>query len=247
MRSNPMIRRGLDSESTHTGELMSVEGVRNKTLLLVGITGIAAVATYMGFGSTPTGIYQARTFAIAASFAALFCAIGMMFSPAMSRVLSFVYAALQGVAVGGISLAYGYFFDGVIQKALTLTLLAVLFTLLLYKETPSLAGKIRKGVMILTFTIFGLSMIALIGSFLGMGSFAMLLFGSNPIAIGFSVLTVIVAIAHLMLDYDNVAMGVQHGLPKHMEYFFAVGILATVVWVYIEMVELLSRIAMSQE
>ncbi len=129
-------------------------------------------------------------------------------------------------------------------KAAVLTLLAVIFTLLLYKEAPDLASKIRTGVIILTFTIFATSMVGLVISLFG-GNFV--LFGTSPIAIGFSALTVIVAIANLMLDYDNIVYGSRMGLPKEMEYFFAVGVLVTVVWVYIEMLQLLAKIALRSQ
>ncbi|OON98213.1 MAG: hypothetical protein ATN36_01210 [Epulopiscium sp. Nele67-Bin005] len=247
MRSNPMMSRGLNNPDTYSQEAMSVEGTRNKTLAFVGITAITAVIFYvLGFRNLATtrSFSLSTTLSTISSIASLILIIGMAVKPQSAKLLGIIFAATKGVFVGSISVRFAYFFDGVVSKALILTLLAVVFTLLLYKEAPSLAGKIRNGVMILTLAICATSLLGLVFNLFGV---PFVLFGNNLMALGFSVLTTGVAIANLMVDYDNVYIASRSGLPKYMEYFFAASILVTIVWVYVEMLQLLARIAMRAE
>ncbi|ONI41079.1 hypothetical protein AN639_12925 [Candidatus Epulonipiscium fishelsonii] len=245
MNSNPMIKKGLSQSTDFSQEVMSVKGTRNKTLTLVGLTSIVAVCMYIltSYQFTMTGDWTLSTGLSGVSAILGFILVLMMvFRPKSARTFSTLYALVEGVFVGAISTRFSYYFDGVVPKALTLTLLAVVFTLLLYKESPSLAGKIRRGVIILTFTIFAISILGLLFQMFGV---PFILFGSGPIGIVFSIFTTIVAIANLMIDYDNIIIGARSGLPKYMEHFFAASILITIVWVYVEMLQLLAKIAQS--
>lgn len=241
MRSNPMIKKGLDEPHVYSGEAMSITGTRNKTLLLISITTIIALATYvLCYNSGVPNFALANILSISTGFIGFFLILGMVFKPETAKACAIFYAIVEGMFVGGITVRFSYFFDGVVGKALILTLLAIIFTLLLYKEAPDLASKIRSGVIILTCTII---MASLIGAIFYIAGFGNVLYGTGMISIGFSMLTVLVAIANLMLDYDNVIYGARENLPKHMEYFFAAGILVTVVWVYVEILQLLAKLA----
>ncbi|OOB77358.1 MAG: hypothetical protein BEN19_02120 [Epulopiscium sp. Nuni2H_MBin003] len=241
MKSNPMIRKGLGQTHSYTGEAMSVAGTRNKTLLLMSITFIIALLAYLVcYNGGQPNFQLANTISITSSVIGLILIIGMMFKPQAAKTFAFIYAVTEGLFVGAITVTFSYYFDGVVPKAIILTVLAVIFTILLYKEAPTLASKIRSGVIILTFTILLASILGIAFYALGFGN---VLYGTSPISIGFSMLVVLVAIANLMLDYDNVIYGSRMNLPKHMEYFFAVGILVTVVWVYVEMLKLLAKLA----
>ena len=66
--------------------------------------------------------------------------------------------------------------------------------------------------------------------------------GSGPIGIGFSLLVVGIAAFNLLLDFDLIERGVNAGAPKYMEWYGAFGIMVTLVWLYIEMLRLLSKI-----
>ncbi|ONI44351.1 hypothetical protein AN640_05650 [Candidatus Epulonipiscium fishelsonii] len=245
MNSNPMIKKGLSQSGDFSQELMSIKGTRNKTLGLLGITSLTAICMYIltSYQLIMTNDWTlSTTLAGVSAIVAFVLIIMMVFRPKSAKMFSTLYALAEGVFVGAISTRFSYFFDGVVPKALALTLLSVIFTLLLYRECPSLAGKIRRGVIILTVTIFAITVMGLIFSMFGV---PFILFGSGPIGIAFSIITAIVAIANLMLDYDNIVIGVRSGLPKYMEHFFAASILITIVWVYIEMLQLLARLAQS--
>ncbi len=67
-------------------------------------------------------------------------------------------------------------------------------------------------------------------------------YGSGLIGIGFSLFVCAIAALNLVLDFDFVEQGVSQGVPKYMEWYAAFGIMVTLVWLYLEMLRLLSKV-----
>ena len=65
--------------------------------------------------------------------------------------------------------------------------------------------------------------------------------GNGVIGIGFSLIVVAIAALNLVLDFDFIEQGVQRGAPKYMEWYGAFGIIVTLVWLYLEILRLLSK------
>ena len=65
---------------------------------------------------------------------------------------------------------------------------------------------------------------------------------ASPLGIGFSVIVVIIASLNLVLDFDFIANAAKSGMPKYMEWYAAFGLLVTLVWLYIEILRLLSKL-----
>lgn len=243
MRSNPMIRKGFSQANAYDGPVMSIKGTRNKTFLLVGITTLISIFSFVlcimnlySTGSFSTA-YGLSTFG---SISALVLALVTSFKPQLSKTTSIIYAVFEGLLIGSISLVFELYFPGIIIRTMLLTLLAVVLTLALYKQDPSVGGRIRKGVMIATLSVVGVSLIGLVFSLFGI---PFIFWGNNLVGIGFSLLVVGIAIANLIVDYDNIALGSEYGLPKYMEWYFAFGLLVTIIWLYIEILQLISKIA----
>jgi uncharacterized YccA/Bax inhibitor family protein len=68
------------------------------------------------------------------------------------------------------------------------------------------------------------------------------IFGSGPIGILFSLVVVVIAALNLILDFSVIEDGARMGAPKYMEWFSAFGLMVTLVWLYLEMVRLLSKL-----
>ena len=66
--------------------------------------------------------------------------------------------------------------------------------------------------------------------------------GAGMIGIGFSLFVVVIAALNLVLDFDFIETGVEQGAPKYMEWYAAFGLLVTLVWLYLEMLRLLSKL-----
>lgn len=243
MRSNPMIRKGFAGSNAYDGPAMTISGTRNKTFLLVSITALVSIFSFLLclFNISTTGslgtAYGLSTFG---SIGALVLALVTTFKPTLAKTTSIIYAVFEGLLIGSISLVFELYFPGIIIRTMFLTLLAVILTLALYKKDPTVGGRIRKGVMIATLSVVGVSLIGLVFSLFGI---PFIFWGNNLLGIGFSLFVVGIAIANLIVDYDNIALGSEYGLPKYMEWYFAFGLLVTIIWLYIEILQLISRIA----
>lgn len=239
MRSNPMIRRGLSQTEAFdmSQGVMTIKGARNKTLALLSVLVIAFIASWYVILFTGVSPYVLTTVSGAAAFV---LALVTIFKPHLARTTSLLYATFEGLLLGSLSLVFEGMYPGIVTPAVILTFLAVLFTLLLYKEVPTVAQKIRKGVIIATFSAVAVSLLGLVFSLFGV---PFIFWGNGIIGIGFSLFVVGVAIANLILDYDNICQGAQHGLPKQMEWFFAFGLMVTIIWLYTQILRLLAQFA----
>lgn len=239
MRSNPMIRKGLSQTETFdmAQGVMTIKGTRNKALVLLGVLVIAFIASWYAVVFTGVNPYTLST---VAAIAALVLAFVTIFKPHLARTTSLLYVTFEGLFLGSISLVFEVMYPGIVTPAVVLTFLAVLFTLLLYKEVPTLGQKIRKGVMIATFAVMAISVLGLVFSLFGV---PFIFWGNGIMGIGFSLFVVGIAIMNLIVDYDNIYQGAQHGLPKHMEWFFAFGLMVTIIWLYTQILHLLGQIA----
>lgn len=238
MRSNPMIRRGFSDAQAYDGPAMTISGTRNKTFILVGITILLSIGSFLLSSTGSTSMVYGLT--TISSIGALILALVTTFKPHLAKTTSILYAICEGILLGSISAIFNTYFEGIAIKTVFLTLLAVVLTLALYKHDPSIGGKVRKGVIIATLSVCGVSLLGLVFSLFGI---PFIFWGNSLIGIGFSLLVVGIAIANLIVDYDNIAMGADYGLPEHMEWYFAFGVLVTIVWLYIELLQLLAKVA----
>ena len=168
-------------------------------------------------------------------------AILTIFKPKLSPYTSPVYALVQGLVVGAISAVYNARYEGIVLQAIGLTVgvfavMLALFALRIIKVTD----KLRSGIMAAT----GAVMLVYIASFvLGLfGADVPFIHESNLFGIGFSLAVVAIASMNLLLDFDLIARGAEAGAPKYMEWYGAFGLLVTLVWLYLELLRLLSKL-----
>lgn len=222
---------GMDYSQTAEGQkTMTAQGAVNKSILL----GVLLVATALiGYSfPSPLLIWGGMIGGLVLVFVAVF-------KPQYSNRIAPAYAALQGLVVGGISAIYGAMFDGIVFQAITLTLAVFFIMLFLYKTgIIKVTKKFRAGVVMATGAILLVYVI----------NFVMHLFGSGlpylheggTMGILISLVIVGVAALNLLLDFDNFDKGEEAKAPVHMEWFAAMGLIITLVWLYIEILRLLS-------
>jgi uncharacterized YccA/Bax inhibitor family protein len=68
------------------------------------------------------------------------------------------------------------------------------------------------------------------------------IFGNGIVGIGFSLVVVIIAAMNLVLDFDMIEQGAQQGVPKYMEWYGGFALLVTLIWLYLEILRLLSKL-----
>jgi len=212
------------------GERMTVQGAINKTFILAAIMLLTA---WVGFvNPNPLFIWGG---AIAGFIVVIIAAR----RPQSSPTLAPLYAGLEGLFVGGVSAMYSSFYDGIILQAVTLTM-AVLFTMLfIYKSRIiKVNNKFRTGVMMATGAVVLIYVANIVLSLFVINM--PFLHDTGPLGIGISLVIIGIASMNLLLDFDNFEKGEKYGAPSYMEWFSAMGLLITLVWLYVEILRLIA-------
>ena len=151
-----------------------------------------------------------------------------------------IYALLEGLALGAISAVFEVRFPGIAIEAVSLTFGTMLVLLMAYKSGMiRVTQKFRLGVVAATGAIMLFYILEMVLGFFHV-QFATIN-GSGPIGIGISLVIVAVAALNLVLDFDFIETGARMGAPKYMEWYSAFGLMVTLVWLYLEILRLLSK------
>ncbi|WP_306610685.1 Bax inhibitor-1/YccA family protein [Bhargavaea cecembensis] len=234
--NNPILKNEEFDRSAYAGERMSVAGTVNKTTLsLLLLFASAAYVWFKSFAGDPVfGLM------IGGAIGALVLVFVTMFFQAAAPVTVPLYAILEGLFVGGISAMYQNLFDGIVMQAVLLTIGVMAVMLVLYrtgilKATPAF----RKGVIVATLAILVVYVIDILLRLFGMAM--PFLHDAGPVGIIISLVIVGVAALNFIIDFDSIEHSVRIGAPKSMEWIGALGLMTTLVWLYLEMLRLLSK------
>ncbi len=153
-----------------------------------------------------------------------------------------IYAILEGLALGVISIMMELRFPGgIAMQAVGLTFGTFLALLIAYKSRIIRATEnFKLGIAAATGGIFVIYMISFVLGFFGMN--VPYIHESGLIGIGFSLFVVVIAALNLVMDFDFIESGAEQGAPKYMEWYGAFGLLITLVWLYIEILNLLAKL-----
>jgi len=230
---------GVIDESTR----MTLNGTVNKT----GILLLCAIATAAWTWHT---FLQSRDMAdvtplmIVGALGGLIVAMVTIFKKEWSPVTAPIYALLEGLVLGSLSAFMELRYPGIAIQAVSLTFGTLFVLLLAYRSgLIPVTQKLRMGIVAATggIAVFYLLEMLLSLFHAGFGVFAAVN-GSGIIGIGFSLFVVAIAALNLVLDFDFIERGVQYGAPKYMEWYGAFGIIVTLVWLYLEILRLLSKL-----
>ena len=156
-----------------------------------------------------------------------------------------IYAALEGVALGGISVVFEARYPGIVSQAVFLTFGTLGALLVAYRTGVIRATEnFKLGVVAATGGIALLYLVSFVLGFFGIS--VPLIHSSGTFGILFSVFVVVIAALNLVLDFDFIEQGVERGAPKHMEWYGAFGLLVTLVWLYLEILHLLAKLQSRQ-
>jgi uncharacterized YccA/Bax inhibitor family protein len=168
-------------------------------------------------------------------------AIVTIMKPRIARYTGVIYAAAQGVFLGGISHLFNAQWNGIVLQAVGVTIgifAAMLF--LFATRIIRVTQKLRMAVIGATIGIAGLYLVALVVSLFG--GHLPLLNDAGPFGIIISLVIVAVAAFNLMLDFDFIEQAVQAGAPRYMEWYAGFSLMVTLVWLYLEVLRLLAKL-----
>jgi uncharacterized YccA/Bax inhibitor family protein len=237
--SNPALSNAaFRGQGIALGETMTLTGTVNKT----GILLLCAIATAAWSWNLETRSPEAAAgLAVVGAIGGLVVALVTVFKKAWSPITAPIYALLEGLVLGSVSVLFESRYPGIAMEAVGLTFGTLLALLLAYH-----AGLIRvtrafqMGVVAATGGIAIFYFLTFILGFFGIHFTS--IYGSGLIGIGFSVFVVIVAALNLVLDFDFIARGAQSGAPKYMEWYGGFALLITLIWLYFEILRLLAKL-----
>lgn len=239
--SNPALNaNAFQGEGVGVGEAMTLQGTVNKTGMLLICVIATAAWTWNIYTHSQNPSAVLPLLAIGGIGGFIF-ALVTIFKKTWAPVTAPIYALLEGLLLGGISAIYDVRFHGIAIQAVSLTFGTLAILLLAYRSgLIPVTEKFRLGVVAATggIAIFYLATIVL-GFF---GVHFTTINGSGPIGIAFSAFVVVVAALNLVLDFDFIESGVAAGAPKYMEWYAAFGLMVTLIWLYLEILRLLSKL-----
>jgi uncharacterized YccA/Bax inhibitor family protein len=221
-------------------EAMSYGGTLTKTSFLFVLLVASATFGWM-FPSMPV--------AIGCALLAFIVGIVTCFKPNIAPFTAPLYAVLEGVVVGSVSLIYATAYAatkyaGIVPLAVLGTIAVFAVMLFLYatriiKVTQTFALVVVGATIAIAIT-YGATI--LLGFFIP-GIHNLPMYQSGPVGIGFSVFVIVIAAMNLALDFNLIETGVGTRAPKFMEWYAGFGLMVTIVWIYFEMLRLLSKLA----
>ncbi len=218
-------------------EAMTLQGTVNKTgISLLILIAAASFVWNQAFAGAPFGIWM-----IGGAIGGAVLALVTVFKKAWAPVTTPVYAALEGLFLGGISATYEARFEGIVINAVGLTFGTLAGLLMAYSSgliKPS--ENVKLGIVAAT---GGIGLVYLISMGLSVfGKQMPFIHDASPIGIAFSGFVVLIAAFNLVLDFDFIESGAAQRAPKHMEWYAAFGLLVTLVWLYLELLRLLAKL-----
>lgn len=237
----PPVTDGPVSAWTPAGAVMTARGAMSATLMLAVVMLAAAVVGWGQVATSPDGTVALPGWLFAAAIGGMVAALVATFKPAWARVLAPVYAVLQGLVIGAISKVYNVAYDGIVLQAVGATLAVFAVMLVLYKSRIiKVTDRFRRIVMMGTMGLMLFYVVSMVISLFG-GNVSYLS-SATPLGILISVVATGLAAMMLAVDFDMVERGAREGWPKNMEWYCAFGLLATLVWLYLEILRLLSKL-----
>jgi len=246
--SNPVLKeRVFNKDYTAGQDVMTVNGTINKTALMLLLVIAAAVYTWNKYFNAiavnpDAGNAAVMPWLIVGGIGGFITMLITVFRPKSAGISAPVYAIFEGLLLGGISAIYSAIYEGIVMRAVALTL-AVFFAMLFFYRSGiiKVTRKLMMGIFAATAGIALVYVVSFIGGFFGM-EFSFI-HGNSNLSIGFSLVVVAIAALNLVLDFSFIENASAQGAPKYMEWYGAFGLMVTLIWLYIEILRLLAKLA----
>jgi uncharacterized YccA/Bax inhibitor family protein len=219
---------------------MTIQGTVNKTAILLAVVMVAAIWPWKLFFDSrdPSMVLQ---WLLIGTIGGFIIALITIFKKSWASITAPLYAVFEGLALGSVSALYEARYPGIVFQAMALTF-GTLATLLIAYKTRAIKAteNFKLGVIAATGAI---ALVYVVSMVLGLAGVQVgFMHSAGWLGIGISLLVVFVAALNLVLDFDFIEKGAAQGAPKYMEWYGAFGLLVTLVWLYLEILRLLSKL-----
>ena len=240
--ANPAFNDNILEEYSYADEqVMTVTGAVNRSLFLTALLMMAGTLNAFIYFYVDSSL--AMMIATVSGVVGFITALVVIFKQKTAAIKTpiIVYAVFEGLALGGISSYYEAAFSGIVIQAVSITALVLFIMLILYKYRIIKVTETFKSVIIgATAAVAVFYLIAFVLSLFNI-PIAFLSSNSN-LAIGINALIAGLAAFNLLLDFDFIEKGAYQNLPRFFEWYAGFGLLVTLVWLYLEILRLLSKI-----
>lgn len=234
--ANPALNSKTFDVAREGTTVMTIQGTVSRTAMLLALLFASTMLTW-----NPTSPEQSTQWILIGAIAGFVVALITIFNKKASPVTAPLYAVCEGVFLGAVSSLFERRYPGIVLQAVLLTFGTLGALLLAYRSRlikPT--ENLKLGIVAAT---GGIALFYLVSMILGIfGMRIPMIYGSGPISIGFSAVVVIIAALNLVLDFDFIEQGADRGAPKYMEWYAAFGLVVTLVWLYLEILRLLSKL-----
>ena len=235
--SNPAFSNAIWKSNQSKKAKMSMTGIFFKSMLSLILLGIT---TWYVWDLVEKGV-DVKWYTSGGMLAAIVFSLLTSFKRTWAPITTPLYALSKGLFLGGISAYAEIRFPGMPMKAVSITILTFFVMLLLYQlRIIKVTKRFRSVIISAAITILFIYIINWILSIFGLS--LPFVWGTSWFAIGFNIVAAIVASFSLLLDFDFIDRKVGRA-PKYYEWVASWGLLVTLVWLYIEVLRLLKKLA----
>lgn len=238
--NNPVLGEKTFKEASHLqySEAMTLGGTTAKMGFLLALVLASAVYSWGQFASG----FNPLPLVIGGALGGFVLAIVISFKKEWAPYLSPAYAIAEGLFLGAVSAMYSSLYDGIVLQAVGLTIGVFIAMLVLYQARIIRATERFKSVMYTA--VAGIAIFYLIAFVVRMfGMDIPFLHEGSMLGIGFSLVVTAVAALMLIINFDMIENGITQGAPKYFEWYAAFALLVTLVWLYLEILRLLSKLS----
>lgn len=220
------------------GERMSLQGAINKSFLLLVVLMVSALWPWSQVMQGDVSSLGSTT--LLGVVGGFILALIISFNASLAPYLSIPYAALEGLAIGAVSAMLESRYPGIAIQAVGLTFgvlasMLALYTFRVIRATERFRAVVVTGTM-------AIALVYLVSMLLQLFHIPTPVFAATPLGIVISLVVIGFAALNLILDFDMIESGVAAGAPRYMEWYAGFGLLVTLVWLYMEILRLLSRL-----
>lgn len=235
--ANPALNAKTFDVAREGSQVMTLQGTVSRTAMLLAILFACTLLSW-----NPAMPEQSTQWIVIGAIAGFIVALITIFNKKAAPITAPIYAACEGVFLGAISSLFERMYPGIVFQAILLTFgtlgaLLLAYTTRLIKPTENL----KLGIFAATGGVALFYFVSMIMGFFG-GGFSVIN-SSSMTGIIFSGIVVVIAALNLVLDFDFIEQGAEQGAPKYMEWYAAFGLVVTLVWLYLEILRLLSKLS----
>ena len=241
--NNPVFRNDVFSKAaaTWSGEVMTIDGTSMKAGVLTLLLFAGAFWPWHLYYQANVAAQNLMPYSLGGGIVGFILAIVTVFNKQASPITAPLYAICEGLALGAISIIYERQYPGIGVEAIGLTFAVLGAFLLAY--TTRLVRPTQGFMKVVAVATGGIAVYYLVAMGLMMfGLHAPMIWDTGIFGIGFSLVVTVVAALNLFTDFAFIESGVEQRAPKYMEWYGAFGLMVTIVWLYLEILRLASKL-----